>query len=565
MPINILSQETINKIAAGEVIECPLNVVKELVENSLDALASSIVVEIENSGKKLIRVADNGLGMSKKDLELSILRHTTSKIEKFTDLSYIYSFGFRGEALASIATVSNLKIKTKRKMDVLGWELLSHGGKNIKTFPWSGADGTISEVRNLFFNTPARYKFLASNLNERIKIINSLEEIALANYDVTFKLISEKKNILSTVKTNNKINRILDILGKDFTKSIKNIKINQRDILMNIYFTDRYNSLSSKKYQYLFINSRPVNYPKSIIRCIYQAYRESIQNNKHPGILIYMAINPSEIDFNIHPTKREIKFANENEICDIILKVLRNTLVSQSCSNINITSSYNDSYKSTLDYNSENSFSDNYDDFFSDKQINFGYRNFNGIKIIGQIFNTYIVVENIGYFYIFDQHAVSERIKYELYISQMKAQDIKTQRMLTPLNFDIPLSSLELVKANMNIFNELGMILEEFGHNSLRVIAYPELLGNISIEHVIKTIISNIENDKNTVIEQKRDKIMRLACHASIKSGYKVSFIEAEKLISDLFKCEYPFTCPHGRPTAYKISLHTLEKFFRRK
>ncbi|MCA6070565.1 MAG: DNA mismatch repair endonuclease MutL, partial [Endomicrobium sp.] len=336
MPINILSQETINKIAAGEVVERPLNVVKELVENSLDAFASSIIVEIEESGKKLIRISDNGFGMDKKDLELSILRHATSKIEDFNDLSHIHSLGFRGEALASIAAVSNFEIKTRKKGESSGWKLSADGGKDIAIIPWSGAEGTITEVKNLFFNTPARYKFLKSNSTERSRIISSLEETALANSDTSFKMLSENKTVFSTSQTDNTIERISDILGKGFAKTLKNIQVDHPKASLNIYFTGRDDSLPNRKYQYFFVNSRSVNCPKWFMHCVSQVYRESIPHDKYPGILLYIIIDPAEVDVNIHPTKREVKFADENSLYDIIYKSLKNALTSHAHPEISV-------------------------------------------------------------------------------------------------------------------------------------------------------------------------------------------------------------------------------------
>jgi DNA mismatch repair protein MutL len=593
MSINILSQETINKIAAGEVVERPLNAVKELVENSLDAFASSLTVEIEEAGKRLIRVSDNGFGMDKKDLELSILRHATSKIDDFSDLLHVHSLGFRGEALASIAAVSSFEIKTRKKGENSGWKLSAIGGKDIKVIPWSGAEGTITEVKSLFFNTPARQKFLKRDFTERSKIINSLEEMALANHDIFFKILSENKTVFSAAQTNNKIERIADILGKDFAKTLKNIKIDHPKILLDIYFTGRDDSLPNRKYQYFFVNSRPVNYPKWLMHCVYQSYKESVPRDKHPGILIYTFIDPSEIDVNIHPAKKEVKFADENGIYDILFKALRNALMSHDHPEIKITyPSQLDREESAKQQEAEESTAthstfkiyvnepkpkynyvplkqtysiDKYANVFA-KQEELAPENFDSsIKILGQVFDTYIIASNKGDLYIFDQHAAAERVRYEFYLSQMKNQTIKIQQMLMPENFDLSSSISELLKANLNLFNELGISIEEFGQNSFRITAYPALLGNVSMEQIVKTIISDIEDDKHIEIEQKRDKIIRSACRASIKAGDDISFIEAKKLITDLFKCEHPFTCPHGRPTAYKISLNEIEKFFKRK
>jgi DNA mismatch repair protein MutL len=606
MSINILSQETINKIAAGEIVERPLSVVKELVENSLDAFSSSITVEVEESGKRIIRVSDDGFGMNKQDLELSILRHATSKIESFDDLSHIHSLGFRGEALASIASVSNFEIKTKEKGESFGWKLSTEGGKNVKIVPWAGSGGTITKVKDLFFNTPARLKFLKSNATERSRIISSLEEMALANNDITFKMLSENKTVFYTLRTNNKMDRIMDVLGKDFADSVKNTEIDHSKALIDIYFTNMKNSLPNRKYQYFFVNSRPINYPKWLIHCVYQAYKESIPHNKHPGILIYVTIDPAEIDVNIHPAKREVKFANENGIYNIIYRTLRNAVKSHGNFEIPINFSTianisKHGIKTDIKNNSDivsclpsfdctlnlqqigNYNKEDKHNYISSKQtcsadtcINMYakhksklYEKYEKIddsfKIVGQIFNTYILVENKCSLYIFDQHAVAERIRYEHYIAQVKYQIVKIQQMLIPENFDLSSSDSELLKANINLFNELGIIIEEFGQNSFRVTGYPALLCNISIEQIVKTIIAEMEDDKIVEIEQKRDKIIRLACKASVRAGDSISFIESEKLVNDLFKCKYPFTCPHGRPTVYKIFQGELAKFFRRK
>lgn len=591
MSIKLLSQETINKIAAGEVVERPLNVIKELVENSLDACASSIMTEISQAGKKFIRVSDNGFGMDKKDLELSILRHATSKIEDFNDLSHIHSLGFRGEALSSIAAVSKFTVKTRKRGESSGWKLESEGGKSIDISPWAGAEGTITEVSDLFFNTPARKKFLKSDATERSRIIAALEEIAMANADIAFKLLSENRTVFSTPKTENKIDRISDILGKDFANKIRNIKIDHPKAMIEIFYTDRDNSLSNRKYQYLFVNQRPVNIPKWLTHCIYQAYRESIPHDKHPGILIYITIDPSDIDVNIHPTKREIKFSDESGIYDIVFKALRNALTSHSHPEIEINTTIKE-FKMpevskvkgfqvktdlpqrkyigeqkpdyTASFKKENYNIDQYANVYAKQEV-FSADNFdNNIKVIGQVFGTYIIVEKDDQLYIFDQHAAAERVRYEAYLAQLKEHSLKIQQMLMPENFELSSSLSESLKSNLNVLNELGIGIEEFGHNTFRIVSYPALLGNISIEEIIKTILEDIEIEKNIEIEEKREKIIRSACRASIKAGDNISHIESKKLINDLFKCEHPFTCPHGRPTAYKLSLKDLEKFFKR-
>ena len=584
--IKILSQETINKIAAGEVVERPLNAVKEVVENSLDACADNISVEIEGAGKKLIRVADNGFGMDKKDLELSVLRHATSKISDFNDLEHIQSLGFRGEALSSVAAVSKFTIKTKKKGADSGWQLSTEGGKNIKIMPTSCSAGTITEIRDLFFNTPARRKFLKTDATERAKIIASLEETALANPDISFKLESDGKLVFSAGKTNDKPERISDVLGKQFAAVLRNTKTEHENILIDLYFTGRDDAQSNRKQQFLFVNSRPVNLPKWLSHCVYNAYKESIPHDKYPGFLIYITIDPSEIDVNIHPTKREIKFAAESQIYDLIYKTLKSALTTHAHPNIQLQSeklkvgSGNKDTATSYGVHSTSHFShstlslkesqkrfttEQYAAVFAKPQ-EFTQETFDeNIKVLGQVFDTYIIVENRGELYIFDQHAAAERVRYENYTTQLKSQKLKSQQMLIPETFELSASVSALLKANIALFNELGIKLEEFGDKSFRVTEYPALLGNISIEQIVCKVIEDLEIEKNIDIEKKRDKIIRSACRASIKAGDNVAPVEAKRLINDLFKCEFPFTCPHGRPTAYKISLNDLEKFFKRK
>ncbi|MDR3048910.1 MAG: DNA mismatch repair endonuclease MutL [Elusimicrobiota bacterium] len=592
MAITVLSQETINKIAAGEVVERPLNVVKELVENSLDACANSINIEISQAGKKLIRISDNGTGMDEEDLKLSIERHATSKIINFEDLSHIQSMGFRGEALSSIAAVSKLEIKTKKKGGSDGWKLSCEGGKNIDISPWSGAQGTITEVKDLFFNTPARQKFLKSDSTERARIINTIEEIALANQEISFKLSFDAKLILQTALQSAKLNRISDILGKDFSVSLKNIQVEHPKASFDIFFTGRDKARPNRKEQYLFINSRPVNLPKWLIHCINHAYQGLIMHDRYPGFLIYITIDPSDIDINIHPAKREVKFADENAMYDIIFKSLKTALISQPHSEISINipsetikpfqfdnkdtavpiksgsnfsaSKYiSEPRKSYGSFKQEYSIKDYAAVYVKQNELSgadFG----NNIKVLGQVFVNYIIVEKDGQLYIFDQHAAAERVKYEQYIKQTANKKLDIQALLITENLELPPSLAALLKENLSLINELGIGIEEFGGHTFRIKSYPALLGNISVENIVRTLIEDLDADKNIEIDKKREKIIRSACRSSIKAGYTISAIEAKQLIMQLFNCESPFTCPHGRPTAYRISKEELEKFFKR-
>ncbi|WP_413854302.1 DNA mismatch repair endonuclease MutL, partial [Candidatus Ruminimicrobium bovinum] len=313
MTIKILDDNTINKIAAGEVVERPLNVVKELLENSLDAGAKNIIVEIEKAGKKTIRITDDGCGMDKDDILLCVCRHATSKISQFDDLSNVSTLGFRGEALASIAAVSMLDIKTQVKNSASGWQYYMEGGRQAEIKPWAGSGGTIVEVKNLFFNTPVREKFLKSDTTEKAKIISCIDEIALVRNDVKFKIISDGKTIADYNITDSKIKRIEAVLGKDLAGKLKHITVSHPNINIETFITSRQNALAQKNMQYLFVNGRCVNYPRWLMHAINQAQKQAIPVGKYIGIVIYLNTEQENIDINIHPTKREIKFAYENQ------------------------------------------------------------------------------------------------------------------------------------------------------------------------------------------------------------------------------------------------------------
>jgi DNA mismatch repair protein MutL len=544
--IKILSNDSIKKISSGEIIVNPFNVVKELVENAVDAKATSIIIEVMNAGKKFIRVIDNGFGMNKNDLKLSIKRYATSKINNFNDLFHITSLGFRGEALAAIITVSKLKIKTRQKNTLYGWELQTTKN-DIKINRWYGNEGTIVEVEDLFFNIPTRQKFLKNNSTEFLKILQYIENIAIANYNIHFKLFNEHKLVLCTNSINNRINRIINILGNDFSNKLHNLNINQKNISFDIYYTDKNHSLNNTKFQYLFVNLRPVKYTKLLKFSIYQAYKKFIPYNKHPGILLY--INSDMVDINIHPMKQEVKLLNEKIICDFLYKSLINTF---HCNNFLFRPITSNIQKNTRSNNVL-------------KEL--WPTNNKYIKVIGVMFDTYFVIENNKdkKIYIFDQHAVSERIQYEQYVTELENRNITIQKILIPEIFDTSISISNQIKDNLNIFNKLGINIEEFGNNSFKITGYPAALGTISsIKSIVIKILSKIKYNKNYKFNLLTHTIVCHSCHTSIKANDKLSNIEIIKLITELLKCKYPFVCPHGRPTAYKIALAELKNFFKR-
>lgn len=604
MTIKILDEQTINKISAGEVVERPLNVVKELVENALDANATTISVEIEKSGKKLISVCDNGCGMDKEDLQMSVCRHATNKITKFDDLSNTFSLGFRGEALPSIASISMFSIKTQQQGQNSGWQLSMNGESKPELQPWAGAYGTTVEVRNLFFNTPAREKFLKSDITEKAKIINCLDEIALVRNDINLKVVSDGKIVSDYRKTDSKLQRIEDVLGKNISQKLKHISFGHPKVEIDGYITTRENSFPQKNMQYLFVNGRCVNYPKWLIHAIYQASKEAIPIGRHPGIILFLKTNPSDIDINVHPTKREIKFVQENQMYELFYSFIKNSLESDAPANIiniqndtpniiaDLPNSNKPSYSSYkygsggyggTKYPSRQFRVEDYKNVYQTPVINKEepvissqvsseelkqtdlLQQQDNFKFVGQIFDTYILVEKEKTFYIIDQHAAQERVRYEMFSNQLEQKSLKIQQLLIPDVFELQKSKAILLKNNLEVFNNLGFDVEEFGDNSFRLTSYPALLGNnVNFIEIIDVLVGFLEEEKTTDVEQIKEKIIRASCRTSIKAGDKVYEQQAKSLLRELFACKMPWTCPHGRPTVYTLTLSDLEKFFKR-
>ncbi|MDD5021888.1 MAG: DNA mismatch repair endonuclease MutL [Endomicrobiaceae bacterium] len=575
--IKILDDKTIDKISAGEVVDRPLNVVKELVENSLDAGATSISIEIEKSGKKLIRVSDNGHGMNKEDLVLSVQRHATSKIDTFDDLSTTITLGFRGEALPSIAAISIFDIKTQETGSDSGWHLSIEGSKQANLQPWAGSGGTIVEVKNLFFNTPVREKFLKSDTTEKAKIINCIDEIALVRNDIDFKIISDGKTLAQYQKTDSKIKRIEDVLGRDLSKKLKYINFNHPKIDIEAFVSTRENSLAQRNAQYLFVNSRCVNYPKWLIHSIYQAYKQATPIGRHPAVIMFLKSNPSDIDINVHPTKREIKFAKENEMYELFYTFIKGTVESDEPSSIvNVKSGDEKEQINNNRYNYKPNYIPNRDVSVSDYKnlysSNIGQAHIqeellqsDEYKFIGQIFSMYIIVERYNMCYIIDQHAGQERVKYEMFSDEVQNNTLDIQQLLIPDVFELQGSKSIVLKNSLTIFNKLGFTLEEFGGNTFRLTSYPALLGgDVSFIEIINGVIEFLEEEKSAQVQEIQEVIIQIACKTSIKAGDILLDKQAVQLAKELFACKMPYTCPHGRPTMYKITREELEKFFKR-
>jgi DNA mismatch repair protein MutL len=556
MPIHILSDETINKIAAGEVVERPANVIKELVENSIDAGSSAIEVEIRDFGKKLIRVMDDGRGMTPEELELAFKRHATSKISDFDDLHSVSSLGFRGEALPSIAAVSKVAAQSQPPGEARGCELRITGGKMGGRREWAGKPGTNIEVSDLFYNTPARLKFMKAASTEKRRMIAIVEELALAWPNIGFKVIADGKTVLTAAPAINTLERAMDILGNEFTTSLTPFTINHPKIKVTGYITHTEASRPARNHQYVFINKRPVQMNKSIYRAVYDAYSENLPKGRHPGLLVFVEIDPSEIDVNIHPTKREVKLSSEGEIYDLFYRSIKSALNKPVSVKLEPYKPLHQEFRSV-------GVSE-----IPAREMEFLKREDLGVRPgmnAFQAFGLYLVAQKNDEILIVDQHAAAERIRYEKYLTELEQNRVQVQQMLIPFNVEFTSSRSTLVEENLGLFKAAGWEIDEFGTNTYRITGVPSILGtDFEVRNVLDAMMEAATEGAKLEYKEKLDKIIRAACHKSIKAGDSVSLPEIERLLSDLFLCRAPYTCPHGRPTVFKLTRKELEKYFGR-
>ncbi|MCF6463260.1 DNA mismatch repair endonuclease MutL [Clostridium sp. Cult1] len=609
--IKILDELTIQKIAAGEIIERPSSVIKELVENSLDANSSSITIEITNGGKDYIRVTDNGDGFTKEDLKIAFKRHSTSKLTNIEDLYRIVSFGFRGEALASISAVSKMEVLTKTVNDLSGLQAFVQNGEVLKIRPVGCPKGTTMIVRDLFYNLPVRENFLKSDTVEANNISDIIYKLALGNKGISFKYIKDNKIIFNTSENSDLKSNIYTLLGKDFSKNLISIDFNSSDFKINGYISNNSFYRSNRSHQYLYVNNRYVknNFISTLIE---NKYKSIIPNNRYPVFIIFIDINPSLIDVNIHPTKQDIKFVNQSEMSNILENIIDNTLnrilsipkvtftkekveenqnelpllyekaiVDNSYLNVieekKLINSAKESHSESSNMNNIDSKINYYEELTCNKNsitqysTNQNYDNqldisFKNSKILGVLFSTYILMENpeMEKVFVVDQHAAHERVIYERYKEEYELEKVVIQNLLTPEIVELSNPEIETVMENIQFFNNLGFIIEEFGNNSVIIRGVPILFGKPQIKELFMDLLDTIALNIKSSYEIKLDKIIKMACTKAIKSGDIMDNVEIRSLIDQLSKCKNPYTCPHGRPTIIEISKKDIEKEFKR-
>ncbi|SHG93822.1 DNA mismatch repair protein MutL [Anaerosphaera aminiphila DSM 21120] len=615
MSIIVLDEATVSKIAAGEIIENPASIVKELIENSIDANSKNIIVEIKGSIGDFIRITDDGDGMDESDLNLAFLRHATSKLRTVEDLNNIVSLGFRGEALASISHISKLEVLTKTEDSLTGLRAEISNGKIDKLNNVGLPKGTTFFVRDVFFNTPVRKKYLKNDNVEFNYIYEVVQKISLGNPDISIKLIRDNKVIMNTNSEANIKNRIFSILGRDIASNLLNNTFNSESYKINIYFSNNKLYRSNRMHQYIYINGRYVK-NLEISKIIEKYYYSLIPLNRYPVFLLYLDIDPILVDVNIHPKKHEVKLSKDNNVLAIIgetveevlypnrripdpiesykenkteeksvFEIFNDNLINSNKSEIvqdNFIKNNVNAIEDTEDFQSKNVKISEYEvlkDESEDYNANAESENiFEGnkfskidnsildAKIVGILFKTFIILENTALekIYLVDQHAAHERIMYEKYKRQYESSSVLKQILLKPEVISLSPEEMSKVQNNLTQFQNLGFEIEEFGDNTLILREIPMVFGEGSYTNFIYDAISSLDRNIKSSYEVDPYKIMKKACKSAVKAGDRLSNIEVDYLLKDLINCDNPYTCPHGRPTIIEVKKYDIEKLFLR-
>ncbi len=615
--IKVLPQELVNKIAAGEVVERPASVVKELVENALDAGAKSIVVELSEYGKKLIRVTDTGCGMSVEDARLAIVAHATSKIADEGDLFSINTLGFRGEALASISTVSRFSLMTRRQDSRMGVRLTVENGKVISEENMGMDTGTIIEVEDLFFNTPARRKFMKSDSVELGHIVDVVSQYALVHADVRVELRHDGKMLLQKPVFEEGKNTIAAVYGITVAKELIAVDYEEEGVVVKGYVGKPYSARNDKNYQALFVNSRWVKNGE-VTSAVYEGYHAALFVGKHPIFVLNVTVDPMEVDVNIHPQKFEVKFARREEVMGVVTRAVgealgRERLIPEVDMNAeeqltlgipkNGWGSRRQEYgfeaskqkelaveEEEAEYGkvSEERSDEEYDHLNVDDDIrtqrdsgtraNIEFKESRSekvvsrlpeMKILGQIHKTFFVAEVKGGMMVLDQHAVHERILYEQFMGELMTGGVDVQELLQGQVVDLSVAQKLICTEQKDFLEELGFVVSDFSGNTIRLESVPEVFGRVQGKELFLAVVEELllerSGGKNGVTDLKEKIVTRMACRAAVMAGEEVTVRQMEKFVSELQLKKNPFTCPHGRPTMMMTSKEELEKKFRRK
>ena len=650
--IVLLDDATINKIAAGEVVDRPSSIVKELIENSIDAGATKVIIEIKNGGISYIKITDNGCGFASDDVELAFERHATSKIRKEEDLLHIKSMGFRGEALASIAAISKVTLTSKNINESTGVRAIVEAGNILSVEKCGTPQGTIIEVRDVFYNVPARYKFLKKDFTEAGYIEDVVTRIALANSKVSFKLISNGKIILSTLGKGKINDTIYDVFGRDIYNNLIDVDYEYESMRVTGVIGQPCISRSTRSQQFTYINSRYIK-DKIISSAIDRACLQKYAIGKFAFVVLNLDINPKHVDVNVHPSKLEVKFDDEGAVFEAVYHSIKNALEQDAIKNSPFSIIKNEvkeaNYEKTpsneeqikvkydsltgdfnvksivtketekkeekifkpyvAEENQENIYKiafnnssnaeeniqidrniaieenleeiktevgkiESVDNILDEKEAS-KLENIKEVsqtkepiyyKYVGQVFDTYIIIQIEEKMYIIDQHAAHERLLYEQIKANYFSKNSNSQILLLPILVELTQKEMDAVNENQEILKNVGFEFENFGDRTIKISGVPNIGYDLDYKGVFLDTIDEILGANKTYRESKEDRfIATLACKAAVKGNMNLSYKEQIALLDDMVKLDNPFNCPHGRPTAFEISRYEIERRFLRK
>lgn len=631
--IAVLSQNTIDKIAAGEVVERPASVVKELVENAIDAGATAITVEIKEGGISFIRVTDNGGGIPKEQVPLAFLRHATSKITQAEDLLQITSLGFRGEALSSISAVSQMEVITKAPEDFMGVRYVIEGGQEKVLEDVGAPNGTTMLVRNLFFNTPARKKFLKTAMTEAGYVSSYMEQLALSHHNISFKYMVNGQLRLHTSGNANLKDVIYGIYGRDITRELLPVQYEVSGLSVSGFIGKPSIARGNRNFENYYINGRYVK-SKLLMKAIEEAYKPYMMQHKYPFVCLQYDIHGEDVDVNVHPTKMEVRFQNQSAIYNATYDLITDALAGKEIiPEVSLTPKpavgekqaqikeekipvpepfeknriaeekpvyapvglrpasaepKTESKAEPINVNEpvkprepeiqakpeeqkkeafpkENQAVEKaeqlelFDNRLLSKEARIHHR------IIGQLFDTYWLVEYDNKFYIIDQHAAHEKVLYERFLKEFAKKEILSQMISPPSLISLNLQESNLLKANLEIFREFGFEISEFGGKEYSIHAVPANIYGVSVQELFIQILDSLEQEHvSKTPDILAERIATAACKAAVKGNNRLSVKEADALIDELLSLENPYNCPHGRPTIISMTKYELEKKFKR-
>ena len=567
--IKVMSENLANKIAAGEVVEKCSSVVKELVENSIDANSKNIKIILVKGGLEEITVIDDGKGMDEIDAKLAFQRHATSKIYKDDDLFFIDTLGFRGEALPSICSVSEVYLETC--MNEVGTMVHIKGGNLIETGLSNSRIGTKITITNLFYNTPARLKYLKGETSELSMVVYFVERISLSHPNISFSLSNNGKEILKTTGSNNLLKCIHEVYGMQISSNMLNINATSDDFVIDGFISKPEVLKSNKNHLITFINGRVVR-NSEINRAINDAYYTYKPDGKYPVVVLNIYVDPTLVDVNIHPTKQDVKLSKMNVLYDLIYNTIKKRLYDSLLipDGLKKEDDSKDNFVdvSDLEYKKEENHQFTMDFGESNKEDAVKNEEFKNLVLypVGLCLGTYIVCENDEGIYLLDQHAAQERVNYEHYLKNLIESEVHITGLLIPINIEFSHSEYIKFKENSKIFTDMGFKYNEFGINTIQVTHHPTWLRSGIEEASIRKIIDLIitMEVKFDSIKFRENVAITLACKMAIKANEHISMLEIEGLLKNLVKCDQPYNCPHGRPTIIKFSIYDLEKMFKR-